>query len=144
MLTALQFQVEPTVWGWKVTTPPTRLDIQAGAADLIEELARVSGYDRLPETRLPLELPEQKGNRSLELEEKVRDLLADAGLQEVITYALTSAEAEAKDRMSESPTPKHGAPSSFGYGRAGELCATPVTPSRLTARSCGGRSCPAC
>jgi len=90
VLTALQFQVEPTVWGWKVTTPPTRLDIQAGAADLIEELARVSGYDRLPESRLPLELPEQKGNRPLELEEKVRDLLADAGLQEVITYALTS------------------------------------------------------
>lgn len=96
VLTALQFQVEPTVWGWKVTTPPTRLDIQAGAADLIEELARVSGYDRLPESRLPLELPEQTGNRPLELEEKVRDLLADAGLQEVITYALTSPEAEAK------------------------------------------------
>jgi phenylalanyl-tRNA synthetase beta chain len=96
VLTALQFKVEPTVWGWKVTTPPTRLDIQAGAADLIEELARVSGYDRLPESRLPLELPEQKGNRSLELEEKVRDLLADAGLQEVITYALTGPEAEVK------------------------------------------------
>ncbi|HET6576650.1 MAG TPA: phenylalanine--tRNA ligase subunit beta, partial [Fimbriiglobus sp.] len=96
VLTALQFKVEPTVWGWKVTTPPTRLDIQAGAADLIEELARVSGYDRLPESRLPLELPEQKGNRSLELEEKVRDLLADAGLQEVITYALTGVEAEEK------------------------------------------------
>jgi phenylalanyl-tRNA synthetase beta chain len=96
ILTALQFRVEPTVWGWKVTTPPTRLDIQAGAADLIEELARVSGYDRLPETRLAQELPEQRGNRPLELEDRVRDLLADAGLQEIITYALTSPEAEAK------------------------------------------------
>jgi phenylalanyl-tRNA synthetase beta chain len=94
ILTALQFKVEPTVWGWKVTTPPTRLDIQAGTADLIEELARVSGYDRLPETRLAQELPEQKGNRPLELEDRVRDLLADAGLQEVITYALTSEDAE--------------------------------------------------
>jgi phenylalanyl-tRNA synthetase beta chain len=94
ILTALQFKVEPTVWGWKVTTPPTRLDIQAGAADLIEELARVSGYDKLPEARLAQELPEQKGNRPLELEDRVRDLLADAGLQEVITYALTSEDAE--------------------------------------------------
>ncbi len=96
ILTALQFKVEPTVWGWRVTTPPTRLDIQAGAADLIEELARVAGYDRLPETRLAQELPEPKGNRPLELEDRVRDLLADAGLQEVITYALTSPEAEAR------------------------------------------------
>jgi phenylalanyl-tRNA synthetase beta chain len=73
-----------------VTAPPTRLDIQAGAADLIEELARVSGYDRLPERRLPLELPVQQANRSLDLEEAVRDLLADAGLTEVITYSLSS------------------------------------------------------
>jgi phenylalanyl-tRNA synthetase beta chain len=108
VLTALQFQVEPTVWGWKATTPPTRLDIQAGAADLIEELARVSGYDRLPESRLALELPEQRGNRSLELEEKVRDLLADAGLQEVVTYALTGLEAEEKLQPTK---PTDGSPS---------------------------------
>ena len=96
VLTALQFAVKPETFGWTVTVPRTRLDIQAGAADLIEELARVSGYDKLPERLLPLELPEPKGNRGLELEDKVRDLLADQGLQEAITYSLTSAEAEAK------------------------------------------------
>lgn len=96
VLTALQFQVKPTTDGWSVTPPATRLDIQAGAADLIEELARVSGYDRLPERLLPLELPEQRGNRSLELEEHVRDILADQGLQEAITYSFTSVEQEAK------------------------------------------------
>ncbi|MBN9117966.1 MAG: phenylalanine--tRNA ligase subunit beta, partial [Planctomycetes bacterium] len=96
-LSALQFQVEPDGEdGWTVTTPPTRLDIQAGAADLIEELARVYGYDKLPERLLPLELPEPKGNRALELEDRVRDLLADQGLQEAITYSLTSAEVEGK------------------------------------------------
>jgi phenylalanyl-tRNA synthetase beta chain len=84
------------VFGWTVTVPRTRLDIQAGAADLIEELARVFGYDKLPERLLPLELPEPKGNRALELEDKVRDLLADQGLQDAITYSLTSVEAEAK------------------------------------------------
>ena len=96
VLTALQFKVEPTVWGWKVTTPPTRLDIQAGAADLVEELARVSGYDKLPETLLAQEMPVPRGNRSLTLEDRVKDLLARAGLQEVITYSLTGREREEK------------------------------------------------
>jgi len=89
VLKALQFKVEPATFGWTVTVPQTRLDIQAGAADLIEELARVSGYDRLPESHLAIALPDQRGNRELELEERVRDLLADQGLQECITYSMT-------------------------------------------------------
>lgn len=97
VLTALQFQVEADGEdAWTITTPPTRLDIQAGAADLIEELARVYGYDKLPERLLPLELPEPKSNRALELEDRVRDLLADQGLQDVITYSLSSLDAEKK------------------------------------------------
>jgi phenylalanyl-tRNA synthetase beta chain len=99
VLTALQFQIEPggeDEPSWVVTTPPTRLDIQAGVADLIEELARVYGYDHLPDTRLSQSLPEQLGNRGLELEEAVRDVLADQGLQECITYSLTGTAAEAK------------------------------------------------
>jgi phenylalanyl-tRNA synthetase beta chain len=89
VLKALQFKVEPDgPDAWIVATPPTRLDIQVGPADLIEELARVFGYDMLPESHLAIELPEQRGNRALELEEKVRDLLADLGLQECITYSL--------------------------------------------------------
>lgn len=95
VLTALQFQVEADGDdAWTVTTPQTRLDIQAGAADLIEELARVYGYDALKERLLPLELPEPKGNRALELEDRTRDLLADQGLQEAITYSLTSPQDE--------------------------------------------------
>jgi phenylalanyl-tRNA synthetase beta chain len=88
-LRALEFQVQETAPGrFRATAPPHRLDIQ-GSADLIEELVRIHGYDRLPATLLHDQLPEQVGNRSLELEEHVRDLLVNAGLQEVITYALT-------------------------------------------------------
>ena len=108
VLTALQFQVEADGDdAWTVTTPQTRLDIQAGAADLIEELARVYGYDALKERLLPLELPEPKGNRSLELEDRTRDLLADQGLQEAITYSLSSAEAEAKLDPAKPPVASH-------------------------------------
>jgi phenylalanyl-tRNA synthetase beta chain len=96
ILGALEFQVEqagPDVLC--VTTPPHRLDIQAGAADLIEELVRVYGYHRLPATLLANRLPEQHNNRPLTFEEHVRDHLVGAGLQEVITYSLTAPEREA-------------------------------------------------
>jgi phenylalanyl-tRNA synthetase beta chain len=85
----LEFQTEETGPGrLRVTVPPHRLDVH-GSADLIEELVRIHGYDRLPATLLHDQLPEQVGNRSLELEEHVRDLLVNVGLQEIITYSLT-------------------------------------------------------
>jgi phenylalanyl-tRNA synthetase beta chain len=77
-----------------VTTPPHRRDIQEGAADLIEELGRIYGYDRLPATLLADQLPSQHNNWPLLLEEQVRDILVGAGLQEVITYSLTKPERE--------------------------------------------------
>jgi phenylalanyl-tRNA synthetase beta chain len=90
ILRALEFEVEQLgPESLRVTTPPHRLDIQAGSADLIEELARIHGYDRLPATLLADQLPRQHTNRALELEEHTRDILVTAGLQEVITYSLT-------------------------------------------------------
>src|SRR5262245_16821321 len=96
ILTALQFALQKTSDGWKVTVPLTRLDVQSGAADLVEELVRIHGYDRLPATLLSGELPAQRNNRALELEDKVRDLLANAGLQETVCYSLTTKAHEAK------------------------------------------------
>jgi phenylalanyl-tRNA synthetase beta chain len=102
ILRALEFKVEPVGDGTlRVTTPPHRIDIQVGSSDLIEELARVYGYDRLPATLLREELPEQHTNRSLDFEERVRDILVGAGLQEVITYALTEPAREAPLGMAE-------------------------------------------
>ncbi len=96
ILGALQFSLQKDgAIGWKVTTPPYRTDIQAGEPDLIEELVRVYGYDRLPSTLLSGELPPQRANRALQLEERTRDILASAGLQEVMTYSLTSKAREA-------------------------------------------------
>lgn len=96
LLKALDFHVEP---GGKdaltVTTPANRLDIHVGAADLIEEIARLHGYDRLPATLLADPLPAQPGNPDLEWEERLRDRLVALGLQEVITYSLTTPEREA-------------------------------------------------
>jgi phenylalanyl-tRNA synthetase beta chain len=81
----------------KVTAkaPAFRMDIGTGVvgvADVMEEVARMYGYDRIPETRLADELPPQVGNPRLEWEEHVRDLLVALGLQEIITYRMTSPE----------------------------------------------------
>jgi len=99
VLTALEFQCvrvdEATL---RVTAPDHRLDIGTGvtgAADLIEEIARIYGYDRIPVTEMADTLPPQRDRVSLDLEERVRDLLVVAGLQEIITYRLTTPEREA-------------------------------------------------
>ena len=78
----------------RVTVPDHRLDCQY-PADLIEEVVRIYGYDRIPVTEMADRLPPQRSNRDLELEEVVRDILAGCGLQEVITYSLTHLEREA-------------------------------------------------
>jgi phenylalanyl-tRNA synthetase beta chain len=73
----------------RVVVPSFRRDV-SHTADLCEEVARMYGYDRIPATLLADELPEQRGNQSLELEQRVRDVLVGAGLDEAITYSLTS------------------------------------------------------
>lgn len=97
ILETLEFKVKKVDdHALKVTTPSHRLDIQVGAADLIEELARIYGYDRLPETLLDDPLPDQVGNPDLDREERVRNVLAQLGFQEVINYSLTTPEQESK------------------------------------------------
>jgi phenylalanyl-tRNA synthetase beta chain len=101
ILRALAFEVEETPDGLRATPPPHRLDIQAGAADLLEDIARLYGYDRIPGTLLRDELPPQTGNDELAFEERVRDRLVTCGLQEVVTYALTTPEREKPIRLPE-------------------------------------------
>jgi len=62
------------------------------------------GYDRIPSTIIADELPPQRGNRDLEKEELIRDLLVQQGLQEVVTYRLTTPEADARAGDASSST----------------------------------------
>jgi phenylalanyl-tRNA synthetase beta chain len=83
-----------------VTVPDHRLDIFSEPttcrADLVEEIARVYGYDRLPVSELADEMPSQRNNVSFDREESIRDLMVEVGMQEIITYRLTSPGAEAR------------------------------------------------
>lgn len=99
ILHRLEFDVHVDGEQIRATTPDHRLDIGqgiVGVADLMEELARIYGYDRIPETRLADQLPPQRGNKSLELEERMRDILVNLGLQEVISNRLTTVEKESR------------------------------------------------
>lgn len=97
LLRRLEFEVEVRGASLRVTAPDHRLDIGQeliGVADVLEEIARIYGYDRIPETLLADSLPPQRGNPQAEAEEAVRDLLAGLGLQEVVTYRITNPEAD--------------------------------------------------
>ncbi len=99
ILTRLEFTCKVNGESVLAQTPPHRLDIGEGVigkADLIEEIARIYSYNNIPETNLADELPPQRNNLELANEEKIKDILAGLGLQEAITYRLTSIEREAR------------------------------------------------
>jgi phenylalanyl-tRNA synthetase beta chain len=85
----------------RTTPPPYRLDIGAGVvgmADVMEEIARIYGYDRIPERLFAEEIPEQPVDVELDCEEFIRDALVDMGLQEIVTYRLTNPERERREQ----------------------------------------------
>jgi phenylalanyl-tRNA synthetase beta chain len=87
-------------------TPDHRLDIHeelVGKADLLEEIARIYGYDRIPETRLTSELPPQRSNYIIEREEGIIDRLVDLGLQEIVSHRQTTSEREARRLAPDTP-----------------------------------------
>jgi phenylalanyl-tRNA synthetase beta chain len=71
-----------------VATPPVvRTDV-AIAEDIVEEVGRLAGYDRLP-TRIPDgPLPLAERHPLEEFRERARDGLAGFGLQEIVSYSL--------------------------------------------------------
>lgn len=78
-------------------TPSNRTDIESGfvgKANLIEEVSRIYGYNRIPTVRLLGELPPQGSDRDVALEEAVRDTLISLGLQDTLANRLTSIQRE--------------------------------------------------
>ena len=69
--------------------------------DLVEEIARIVGYDELPVTMLATPIPHRVAQPEREARERVKDILAECGMQETISYSLTSAAALAKTQSPE-------------------------------------------
>lgn len=79
--------------GWLYAVPSWRFDIRI-EADLIEELARISGYDNLPVTSPMARLPLRRQVESRLGMRKVRSRLTALGYQEVVTYSFVDAALE--------------------------------------------------
>lgn len=88
-LDGLGFEVEESEETLDVGVPYWRRDIRV-PDDLVEEVARVRGYDDLPAAPLAGPIPHHPPLPDRTLRERVRDLGAEATLYEVQTYSLVS------------------------------------------------------
>ena len=92
ILTNLTMDVERIDGGWMVTAPSHRFDIEI-EADLIEEVARIHGYDSIPETTAYSQAPLKTVTETAIDTDRVATTLIARDYQEVITYSFIDAEA---------------------------------------------------
>jgi phenylalanyl-tRNA synthetase beta chain len=86
ILRRLGMEVEWRGDRWAVTAPSARFDI-AIEEDLIEEVARIYGYDAIPEAPVSGELAVGSSSGHRVAPARVRESLCAAGYQEVISYS---------------------------------------------------------
>jgi len=80
--------VHPGSGAWTVTPPPWRPDL-VDAPSLIEEVARITGYDRIPSV-LPTAPPGRGWTRDQAARRRLANTLAAGGLTEVLAYPFQS------------------------------------------------------
>ncbi|MBE3133989.1 MAG: phenylalanine--tRNA ligase subunit beta, partial [Acidobacteria bacterium] len=94
ILAGLGFGLADTPDGWVATVPTARVDV-AREEDLIEEVARHHGYDRLPATLPALAALPPGRPPALARQRLLRRVLTGAGFWEAQTYAFLEARAAA-------------------------------------------------
>ena len=86
---SLKFEFTLNGEQFNVKVPTYRNDITM-AADLIEEVARIYGYDKIPSTLPEMSMTVGKRSDVQAKKHMLRNLLKDQGLHETLTYSLTS------------------------------------------------------
>ncbi|MBU1124623.1 MAG: phenylalanine--tRNA ligase subunit beta [Candidatus Omnitrophica bacterium] len=87
-LSPLGFELKPKSKDvFSVGVPSFRQDVR-GPADLVEEIARIHGFEKIPKT-LPQIKPHVEKSPARDMACATKDILVGLGLQEVITYSLT-------------------------------------------------------
>ncbi len=95
ILEGLGIRLAPSDEGWEAVPPSHRFDI-AIEADLIEEVARVHGYDRLPEARGAGAAVLGEASEARVPAVRLADMLAARGYQEVVTYSFVDPQLQTK------------------------------------------------
>ena len=109
ILNRLEFRCEVNGEWITAKTPDHRIDIGEGIigrADLLEEISRIYGYDKIPSRRLDQPLPPPQLDQEKMMEEVLRDLLVNLGLQELNAYRMTSPERERRRFPPDYEAPK--------------------------------------
>jgi phenylalanyl-tRNA synthetase beta chain len=86
VLSAVSGRVEATSEGWRVRRPPHRFDIRI-EEDLIEEVARLRGFDSIPESHAVAPQVAGDATESRVASDRLVTAMADRGYREVITYS---------------------------------------------------------
>ncbi len=92
VLEALGFALRDAEGGWDVTVPTRRVDV-GREVDLIEEVARHCGFDRIPATFPPLTVPPPPVDPRILRTRQLRNLATGQGFSEAVTFGFTSAPA---------------------------------------------------
>lgn len=109
ILTALGCEVTPTAEGvWQVQVPPYRYRDLEREIDLIEEIARLYGYNNFADT-LPGETAGGALTPEAELARRVRESFRGAGLTELIHYSLTRPKSERQVVLANPLFPEYSA-----------------------------------
>jgi phenylalanyl-tRNA synthetase beta chain len=93
LLERLGMKVEGDAKEWRVTPPSWRFDVRI-EEDLIEEVARLYGFDNIPERDAVISQEMTPWTETRVRNERAADLLVDRGYQEAITYTFTEPTAQ--------------------------------------------------
>ena len=94
ILASLGFGVTDTVEGWAVAVPTRRVDV-VREVDLIEEVARHYGFDRVPTTFPALHVAPAPADPRIARARQIRSAMTGAGFYETVTFGFIAAGAAA-------------------------------------------------
>jgi phenylalanyl-tRNA synthetase beta chain len=93
ILDRLGFGVEPITTGrWRVAVPSCRVDVSR-PVDLMEEIARMKGYDAIPVTLPSIHIPPSAATFAQKLRDGLRNRMSALGFLEAIHYSFISEKA---------------------------------------------------
>ena len=103
ILSRLGFGIEPLqteVDNFEIRVPSFRSDITR-EIDLIEEIARVHGYDNIPTTLPKGDIPMPPTDTSVEVRRRIRNLLLGSGMMEAVNYSFIHPNCFEKVRLND-------------------------------------------
>ncbi len=89
ILESMNIKVEKSGSELVLTIPAIRLDLVI-SEDIVEEVGRIYGYDKITPTLPPKIAGAAKINKTFYYSEKIKSLLIDKGFSEVFTYSLSN------------------------------------------------------